>query len=110
MGSDPGLGPRISEHLTAAGPGRDVALGRTPSADSSGLRVQIAGFRILNYTRTDASVDIAIRGSNGALGGQVYDLTWEDGDWKVELTPDGQMPTDLVVLPDLTGYILWAGA
>lgn len=111
MGSDPDLLPKVAEHLFAEGPGRDIVLSETPPGNAGGgVRVQIAGYRLLDYSGDSATVDIAVRGSNGALGGQVYDLTWEEGDWKVQVAPDGQLPTGLVVLPDLTGYILWAGA
>ncbi|PFG44950.1 hypothetical protein ATJ97_0226 [Georgenia soli] len=111
MGSDPGLSPKVAEHLFAEGVGRDVALSETPTGNAGGgVRVQIAGFRLLDYSGESATVDIAMRGSNGAIAGQVFDLVWEDGDWKVQLAPDGQLPTDVVVLPDLAGYLLWAGA
>ncbi|WP_454778734.1 hypothetical protein [Georgenia muralis] len=111
MGSDPALTPTVAEHLFAEGPGRDAALSAPPTGNAGGgVRVQIAGFRVLNYAGTEASIDLALRGSNGVLGGQVFDLVWEDRDWKMQIAPDGQLPTDLAVLPDLTGYILWAGA
>lgn len=111
MGSDPDLASSVAQNLFAKGPGRDVALSTTPPGNAGGgVRVQIAGFRILNYAGTEASIDLALRGSNGVLGAQVFDLVWEDGDWKIQIAPDGQLPTDLAVLPDLTGYILWAGA
>ena len=72
--------------------------------------MQIAGFRILSYTGTAASVDLAFRVSTGATMVQAFDLVWEDGDWKVRLTDEGELPSEMAQVPDLTGYIPWGGA
>lgn len=112
MGSQaPLLGKKINERLTVPGPGRDAALAQPPaSPDSSGVRIQIAGFRILRYDGNTAEVDVAIRTSTGAVGAQAFTLKWVEGDWKVLLAPNGDLPSRLSQLPSLSGYIAWSGA
>ena len=111
MGSQPTLQEKVNRGSVAPGPGRDRALAQPPaSAGPTGVRVQIAGFRVLRYSGTSADVDVALRTSNGAIGGQVFNLVWSDGDWKVRLGDSGELLTPLVQLPDLSGYIPWAGA
>ncbi len=110
LGSDPELGPRITEELTLDGPGRDAALQEPPAAGGSEVRIQIEGFRLLDYSGDTADVDLAMRTSRGAYVAQVFPLAWDDGDWKVRLAPSGELPTGLVQLPDLAGYTPWAGA
>ncbi len=112
MGSQaPLLGRKMTERSTVPGPGRDAALARTPARpDSSGVRIQIAAFRILRYDGNTADIDIALRTSNGAIAAQVFTFKWVDGDWKVVLAPSGDLPSPMSQLPSLSGYILWSGA
>ncbi|WP_052436969.1 hypothetical protein [Georgenia sp. SUBG003] len=114
MGSSPELVGRMTEEMTAEGPGRDAALDHL-EADGApeipgGVRYQIRGFRLLDYTGTEASVDVALGVDGGLTGSFVLDLRWEDGDWKVVLTDDGGLGSLPAPVPDLTGYTLWSGA
>ncbi|PFG39438.1 hypothetical protein ATJ97_1944 [Georgenia soli] len=114
MGSSPQLIGRMTEEMTAEGPGRDAALkyleaGAAPEIPT-GVRYQIRGFRLLDYTGTEASVDLALGVDGGLTGSFVLDLRWEDGDWKVVLTDDGGLGSLPAPVPDLTGYTLWSGA
>jgi len=114
MGSSPQLVERMTEEMTAKGAGRDAALKRL-EADAApeipgGVRYQIRGFRLLEYTGTEASVDLALGVDGGLTGSFVLDLRWEDGDWKVVLTEDGGLGSLPAPVPDLTGYTLWSGA
>lgn len=99
------------EYFLAEGPGRDevLAAGPTGGVDSSGIRVDIAGFRVLSYEGESARVDIALRGSTQGQTvnlSMVYDLVWEDGDWKLQVV-DPAVPIDVATIPDLAGYIAW---
>lgn len=114
MGSSPELVGRMTKEMTAEGPGRDAALAYL-EADAApeipgGVRYQIRGFRLLDYTGTEASVDLALGVEGGLTGSFVLDLRWEDGDWKVVLTDDGGLGSLPAPVPDLTGYTLWSGA
>lgn len=107
------LEKQVTEWYVAEGPGRAeaVAAAGTHSNPDSTFRLQIAGFRVLNYTGDTATVDIAMRASTGAFASQVYDLVWQDGDWRMRVAPDGEGPlTPVARIPDLAGYIPWGGA
>lgn len=90
------------------------ARGQTLSAGSgsptgSGTRMEIAGFRVLNYDGKSALIDIAVRGSTSGKVvnlSMVYPLVWEKGDWKLNVT-DARTPIDVATIPDLSGYIPW---
>ena len=112
MGSEaPLLGKKMNERSTVPGPGRDAAMARPPAqVDSSGVRIQIAGFRINRYDGNTADVDIAIRTSTGVIAAQVFTLKWVEGDWKVVLADSGDLPSPMSQLPSLSGYVAWSGA
>ncbi len=114
MGARPQLERQFVEHFVAEGPGRTAALGdvgtHTGSGDTAGVRVQIAGFRILSYDGDRASVDLAFRVSTGATMVQALDLVWRNGDWRIEVAPDGELQSDMAQVPDLSGYTPWGGA
>lgn len=111
QGSDPSRIGSWLDYFVAAGPHRDEVLEPGPSSDDAvqGVRVEVAGFRLLAYDGQSARVDVAVR---GATGGQtvnlsmVYALVWEDGDWKLRVT-DPSIPIDVANIPDLVGYIAW---
>lgn len=111
VGSNPPMREKFIQQATAPGPGRDALL-RQPAVgqNSQSVRIQIAGFRMLRYTGTEADVDLAIRSSNGGLGGAVMYLQWSEGDWKIRVGQDGSDLTSVTQLPSLNGYVLWAGA
>lgn len=110
MGTDSRLGPLITERLVVPGPGQDAALARQGAGgNSGGLSAQIAGFKILSYDGTNATVDIAFRLNNGSLASVPQALRWSDGDWKVLLNDDGASSFEPSALQSLGGYIPWAG-
>jgi hypothetical protein len=108
----------LVEGSVLEGPGRDallalVATEESPSAEDSPagpeIRVQIQGFKILYYDGASATVDIAYRGSNGALAAQAYELKWHDGDWKLVVRDNGDPPTSASLLSSLADYVTWSG-
>jgi hypothetical protein len=110
MGTDSRLGPLITERLVVPGPGRDAALESQGSGtNTGGLAAQIAGFKILSYDGTDATIDLAFRLNTGNLVSAPQALQWSDGDWKVLLNDDGQSSFRPSALQSLGGYIPWAG-
>jgi len=97
--------------LVAPGAGHDAvekqAAGNT---NSSGVRAQIAGFKIASYDAQNATVDLVLNYSDGQLASLPLKLTWSGGDWKLILTADGGLPISPVKLQNLGGYVPWAGA
>ncbi|MGW9210855.1 hypothetical protein ACWGR4_28180 [Embleya sp. NPDC055664] len=92
--------PRIEKELVYGSP-------RMPEPGSMS---QIAGFKFVNYSSLSASVEIARRRPDGSLQAFVHTVVWKDGDWKLELQPDGgDSPTgrDLI---SLEGFVPWGGS
>ncbi|QHC65099.1 hypothetical protein GSU69_19805 (plasmid) [Rathayibacter festucae] len=109
MGSNARLADPVIEKLTVPGPGRDAALARDVAQSNTGLSAQIAGFKTLSYNGDSATIDIAFRLNDGALASIATDVAWSDGDWKMQLTDDGQSAYNPVRLQSLGGYVPWAG-
>lgn len=110
-GLDKSATPEFFEYLFAPGEYREAMIADTEgptSTDQQNARFSIQGFRLLEYTGDEATVDIAWRGT---MDGQtitmssVYPLVWHDGDWKIRT--DGPV-SDPVQIPDLNGYIAWS--
>lgn len=71
-------------------------------------RVDLAGFRVLSYTETDAEVEIAMTGFGApgkTWGSSVIKLVWENGDWKFDANTSRAMVS--ADLPSLTGFSSW---
>lgn len=111
LGEDPATQEAMGEHLVSSeGPGRAAYLERVRGgAAAAPTRLQIAGFNVLEYDGTEAAIDLAFTTSSNAVGAVLLPLVWENGDWKVRLSDDGQLPNPPVQLPNLAGYITWAG-
>jgi len=111
MGSDNSLGQEITEKSVVPGAGQKAALAQlaqgTPS--SSAVRYQIAGYNVLAYDGSTATIDIAVD-SSGKLVSLVQSLEWSDGDWKIVLADNGQSAIPAASLESLGGYTPWSGA
>ena len=100
--------------LFADGKFKDELEASPPPASDSGdtARAQVSGFKIDNYGPNEATVDLAIKYTGGENDGQLLSLPvvvkWEDGDWKVLITPNGA-PVAPAALSSLGGYIPFSG-
>jgi hypothetical protein len=108
----PGSGWRqVVERQVLPGPGREafVRLRATvDAADPPGTHGQPAGFRIVAFTPHVAVVQEAVRfPSTGALQVTVTTLRWVDGDWRLELQPDGSTSPTAQAVPSLDGFVVW---
>lgn len=108
MGSDARLQPLLADKLTVPGPGRDAAMQATPS--NTQIRYQIAGFQIRDYSKDEATIDLAVTVSSGQMASVPFLVQWSDGDWKAVLTDDGNPPLASAPLENLGGYTPWFGA
>ena len=109
QGSDPAVSQAWIEYGLADGPYREELIGQVgDTSGSQGTRMSLAGFRMLAYDGDTARVDLAVRasseGQNLTLSG-VYELVWQDGDWKI--SADVAQPLNTATVPDLAGYITW---
>lgn len=98
------------EYFVAPGPHRQTFLEQGPGTGATdGVRINLAGFRILNYSQEAATIDIAVRGvaeGRTVYVSMVYTLVWADGDWKLDVA-EPSSPIDVANLPDTAGYIAW---
>lgn len=110
IGSTPSLRAKFNDRAPVPGPGRDALLRKgVQGSNNTTTRIQIAGFRVLSYDGHQASIDLAFKTSNGAIGGAVLPLQWANGDWKIRLGDDGSDLSQVAQIQDLNGYILWSG-
>ena len=88
---------------------RDELLDTVGTSSSPANRLSIEGFKVLNYDGASARIDLAARGtasSSAVYVSVVYDLVWQDGDWK--LSPqDLSNPLRIAQIPDIAGYVPW---
>lgn len=103
--------------MIAAGPARDAAQAAAegggselPAPADSASRVQVAGFRVDDYSPREATIDVVwkITSRDDSLVSVPTVLTWEGGDWKVVMTETGP-PLSPAALSSLSGYTPWQG-
>lgn len=106
---DSGIGTWL-EYFVAPGPHRQGFLEQGPgNGATTGVRINLEGFRILNYSQEAATIDVAVRGvakGQTVYVSMVYTLVWADGDWKLDVA-DPANPINVANLPDTSGYIMW---
>lgn len=108
-GTDATLGPKLIA-LVAPGPGRDALEADSSSGGTSNLRAQVAGFKVSSYSADSATIDVAMNYSTGQLVSIPLKLQWAEGDWKIEMTSEGELPLAPAQLQNLGGYTPWSGA
>ncbi|AYD89925.1 hypothetical protein D5R93_07610 [Actinomyces lilanjuaniae] len=63
----------------------------------------------MSYDGATARIDMAVTGSSGGQTvnlSAVYELVWEEGDWKLLIT-DPSEPVSFAQLPHVAGYTVW---
>jgi len=112
LSSDPRLQPDLWR-LLEPGVVRDRV--RDAYGDATGVpsstRMQVAGFKVLQYDGASAVIDVAwqITGSQSGLVSMPIELVWLEGDWLVATT-DAGLPYAPTALQSLGGYIPFSGA
>ena len=109
--TDARLLPHIAD-LVAPGEGKDAALKKAAgdSADASTTRLQVAGFKVNNYSTSEATIDVVwtVTSEDNTLVSMPMVMKWVDGDWKVEVTASGDFPFTASAVQSLGGYTPWA--
>ncbi len=109
MGSYAPLRPRFDREALAPGPGRDAVLAKPrPQGGTDGVRLQLAGFRLLRYTGAQADLDLALLASTGQMFGFTFFLEWAEGDWKARMADDGSDLSSVSPISSLAGYVAWS--
>lgn len=109
----PGDGWReVLQRQVLPGTGRDVfarnraAMDDTP--DPPGTYGQTAGFRFVAFTPDVASIQLVTRfPTSGNLQIVTVTVKWVDGDWRLELQPDGGSSPTAQRISDLDGFVVW---
>lgn len=106
----PAIAGKVIAATTADGPGKQAAIDQAAAAPSGPLvrTFQVAGYQVIDYSGTRAKVTVAMA-ADGTLLGVPVSMVWEHGDWKADLTDDGQMPSQPSELQTLTGFQQWGG-
>ncbi|PZE63629.1 hypothetical protein [Curtobacterium sp. MCBD17_021] len=108
--TDARLVPHIAD-LVAPGKGKDAALKNAAgdSAGGSATRLQVAGFKVNNYSASEATIDVVwtVTSEDNTLVSMPMVMRWVDGDWKVEVTESGDFPFTASAVDSLGGYIPW---
>ena len=98
----PGPGVKVLEALRA--PMEPEPIG----AEGMGMS-QLAGFKYVSYTDTDAVVQLVFKDKNGGLHVGPIHMQWLSGDWRVVMTPDGTIGGADAVVGSLSGFVVWQG-
>ena len=98
----------------ANGPAKEQALKAVKPSEKAGdvpVPLQIAAFRIDDYTATRTTVTIVMRVASGPDAGTLRawptTVAWEDGDWRVSSGSSSALTPTRVV--SLDGYQTWSG-
>lgn len=108
----PGEGWReVLEQQVLPGAGRDAFARNRAGIDPQappGTYGQIAGFRIVTFTPDVAVVQLVSRfPTSGVLQVSATTVRWVDGDWRLQLQPDGGTSPTAQALPSLDGFVVW---
>ncbi|MFI8305301.1 hypothetical protein ACIF80_18010 [Streptomyces sp. NPDC085927] len=64
------------------------------------------GFSVSSYSKSAASVNLLMRGTDGFTGATV-NLRWDRGDWKILPFSNGRLYSSVRTVQNTNGYLLW---
>lgn len=70
---------------------------------------QLAGFKFVTYSPAVAVIEMALKNDSGAIQAGPLTVDWSDGDWKLQLTPDGSESAQVLPISSLVGFAAWSG-
>jgi hypothetical protein len=70
---------------------------------------QLAGFQFVTYSPAVAVIEIASANDSGGLQAGPVTVDWSDGDWKLQLQPDGSSSPQELPISSLVGFASWSG-
>lgn len=106
MGSS-GRSDLLAEHLVVEGQERDKMLQESVTQTPETAPFQLAGYKVIDYSDDRAVIEYGVTTENGSVGSFPIAMQWQEGDWKWVPPATGQ--PEAKQLPDLDGFIPWAG-
>jgi hypothetical protein len=104
---------KVVKDQVAPDAGRDAYVDKrakvTVSTVAPGTYGQFAGFRFVTYSSETAVIQYVTRFTNGNLQVTTDTVRWIDGDWKLQLQPDGSPSPTAQGVTSLTGFVPWGG-
>ncbi|MFH9016335.1 hypothetical protein ACH4C6_33750 [Streptomyces sp. NPDC017943] len=101
----------VADHQLVDNSGRAflaAQMSRMSGREVSESPLEFAGFKVLAFASSRASVDLLLRGtSQRQLINVTVDLEWSDGDWKVVPRNNGSVSTQGSVISDARGFVMW---
>jgi hypothetical protein len=99
--------------LAAATPARHAAIvqardggdGLLQDSDGDPGSVQVTGYQVVDYTPSQANVNIVLEGPGGELASVECQLDWQAGDWKFVIPAGGQLDSSAITSMD--GFVSW---
>jgi hypothetical protein len=104
---------KVVNKQVVPGAGRDALIAsRSQEADKSTTGSPdaggYAGFTILSYDETRATVMVLVRGmGDGGFGSASVTMRWQDGDWKLSPDPDGTVYSGVSQVSGTDGFVTW---
>jgi hypothetical protein len=107
----PGEGWRlVLDRQVLPGAGREafarMRAGLDPQAEPDTYG-QFAGFRVVTFTPDVAVLQLVSRFPAGVLQVTTSTVHWRDGDWRLQLQPDGGPSPTAQAVPSLDGFVVW---
>ncbi len=103
----------VAEHEAVPGAGQHafIAAGNSQTYQPAdpGQIAQSVGFEVVSYTPQQATVEALADAGDGYQADE-RTVAWENGDWKMVLTPDGTTGPDTQLVTSAGGFVLWGGA
>ncbi|MDX2601454.1 hypothetical protein PV379_41090 [Streptomyces caniscabiei] len=103
----------VVDKQVVPGAGRDALIAsRSQEADKSTTGSPdaggYAGFTVLSYDETQATVMVLVRGmGDGGFGSASVTVRWRDGDWKLSPDPDGSVYSGVSQVSGTDGFVTW---
>ncbi|MDX2525486.1 hypothetical protein ACSCB1_18625 [Streptomyces europaeiscabiei] len=104
---------KVVDRQVVPGAGRDALIAsRSQEADKSTTGSPdaggYAGFTVLSYDETQATVMVLVRGmGDGGFGSASVTVRWRDGDWKLSPDPDGTVYSGVSQVSGTDGFVTW---
>jgi hypothetical protein len=104
---------RVTEQQVMPGPGRDAFEKRratiTGDTTDPGTYGQVAAYQFVTYTKDTAVIQFVSRFTDGTMQVSVLTVVWSNGDWRLQLQPDGADSPSSQAVQSLDGFVPWGG-